>query len=61
VVSGAPEVHASVDDVVGEVLERVAAGERLKAAVAEVAETAGVPKRDLYAAALAARPAKPAK
>ena len=58
VVSGAPVVRASVGDLVGEVLERVAAGERLKAVVAEVAETAGVPKRDLYAAALAARPAK---
>jgi 16S rRNA (cytidine1402-2'-O)-methyltransferase len=58
VVSGAPAVQVSVEDVVGEVLERVAAGERLKAAVAEVAETAGVPKRDLYAAALAARPPK---
>jgi 16S rRNA (cytidine1402-2'-O)-methyltransferase len=46
---------------VGEVLERVAAGERLKAAVAEVADAAGVAKRDLYAAALAARPARPAK
>jgi 16S rRNA (cytidine1402-2'-O)-methyltransferase len=59
VVGGAPAVQVSAEDIVGEVLERVAAGERLKAAVAEVAETAGVAKRDLYAAALAARPAKP--
>ncbi|HEV6955599.1 MAG TPA: 16S rRNA (cytidine(1402)-2'-O)-methyltransferase [Promicromonospora sp.] len=55
VVGGAPAVEASVDDVVGEVLERVAAGERLKTAVAEVAEATGVAKRELYAAALAAR------
>jgi 16S rRNA (cytidine1402-2'-O)-methyltransferase len=45
----------SVEDLVPEVLARVEAGERLKAAVADVATAAGVPKRDLYAAALAAR------
>ena len=33
--------------------ERVADGERLKDAVAVVAQAAGVPKRELYAAALA--------
>jgi 16S rRNA (cytidine1402-2'-O)-methyltransferase len=56
VVSGAPAGEApSVDDLVGEVLARVEAGERLKDAVADVASTAGVPKRELYAAALAAR------
>ncbi|RPF19942.1 16S rRNA (cytidine1402-2'-O)-methyltransferase [Myceligenerans xiligouense] len=56
VVAGAPPAPpASVDDVVGEVLDRVAGGERLKTAVAEVAEATGVPKRDLYAAALQAR------
>jgi 16S rRNA (cytidine1402-2'-O)-methyltransferase len=54
-------VQASVEDIVGEVLERVALGERLKAVVAELAETASVPKRDLYAAALAARPPRPGK
>jgi 16S rRNA (cytidine1402-2'-O)-methyltransferase len=37
------------------VLDRVAAGERLKDAVAEVASAAGAPKRDLYDAAVAAR------
>lgn len=56
VVAGAsPAPAARVDDVVGEVLGRVAGGERLKTAVAAVAETAGVSKRDLYEAALAAR------
>jgi len=35
------------------VQERVADGERLKDAVSAVAEAAGVPKRELYAAALA--------
>jgi 16S rRNA (cytidine1402-2'-O)-methyltransferase len=37
---------------VGEVIERVAAGERLKDAVAAVATARGVPKRDLYQAAV---------
>jgi 16S rRNA (cytidine1402-2'-O)-methyltransferase len=56
VVGGAP-AHAapSVGDLVGEVLERVAGGERLKDVVSDVAATAGVPKRELYAASLAAR------
>jgi 16S rRNA (cytidine1402-2'-O)-methyltransferase len=52
----APAAAPSVDSLVGAVEERVADGERLKDAVAVVAEAAGVPKRDLYAAALAARP-----
>jgi 16S rRNA (cytidine1402-2'-O)-methyltransferase len=56
VVGGAPAGGApSVDELVPEVLARVAAGERLKTAVADVATAAGVAKRDLYAAALAAR------
>ncbi|RHA43942.1 16S rRNA (cytidine(1402)-2'-O)-methyltransferase [Cellulomonas rhizosphaerae] len=46
---------ASTADLVAEVLARADAGERLKEAVADVATTAGVAKRDLYAAALAAR------
>lgn len=56
VVAGAerPRV-ASTADLVAEVLARADAGERLKDAVAEVATAAGVAKRDLYAAALAAR------
>ncbi|WP_418276045.1 16S rRNA (cytidine(1402)-2'-O)-methyltransferase [Isoptericola jiangsuensis] len=58
VVGGAPAAAApSVADLVGEVLTRVADGERLKTVVADVATTAGVAKRDLYAAALAARQA----
>lgn len=59
VVAGAPErVTATTAELVAEVLTRADAGERLKEAVAEVAAAAGVPKRDLYAAALAAKPAK---
>jgi 16S rRNA (cytidine1402-2'-O)-methyltransferase len=49
--SGAP----TVESLVGAVHERVADGERLKDAVSAVATAAGVPKRDLYAASLAAR------
>ncbi|MDC7123130.1 16S rRNA (cytidine(1402)-2'-O)-methyltransferase [Cellulomonas fimi] len=56
VVAGADRPRAaSTTDLVAEVLARADAGERLKDAVAEVATAAGVPKRDLYAAALAAR------
>lgn len=55
VVGGAPRAAATVGDVVAEVLARADAGERLKDAVGEVAEAAGVSKRELYAAALAAR------
>ena len=46
--SGPPDVA----DLVGEVTERVAGGERLKDAVAAVASTHGVSKRDLYQAAV---------
>ena len=46
---------ATTAELVAEVLARADSGERLKDAVADVAETARVPKRDLYAAALAAR------
>lgn len=56
VVAGAPPTAApSVESLVPEVLARADAGERLKDAVTDVAASAGVPKRDLYAAALAAR------
>jgi len=48
-------VQAEVHDLVPEVLARADSGERLKDAVAAVAEATGVGKRDLYAAALAAR------
>ncbi|GIG38697.1 16S rRNA (cytidine(1402)-2'-O)-methyltransferase [Cellulomonas phragmiteti] len=56
VVGGAPaDGPRDVADLVPEVLARVDGGERLKSVVAEVAEVSGVPKRDLYAAALASR------
>jgi 16S rRNA (cytidine1402-2'-O)-methyltransferase len=53
VLSGAPPAGPpEVADLVGEVTERVTAGERLKEAVAAVAAAHGVPKRDLYQAAV---------
>ena len=55
VVAGSGRAQLSTADLVAEVLARADAGERLKDAVAEVATAAGVAKRDLYAAALAAR------
>jgi 16S rRNA (cytidine1402-2'-O)-methyltransferase len=58
VVGGAVAGPADPDAAVALVLSRVAAGERLKDAVAGVAESTGLVKRDLYAAALAARPPK---
>jgi len=56
VVQGAPE-RAAADpaDLVPDVQQLVAAGERLKEAVTAVAEANGTSKRELYAAALAAR------
>ena len=55
VVAGAPGKEASMPDLVVEVLARADSGERLKDAVTAVAEATGVAKRELYAAALAAR------
>jgi 16S rRNA (cytidine1402-2'-O)-methyltransferase len=52
----APTEAPTVDSLVPAVQERVADGERLKDAVAAVATAAGVAKRDLYNAALSARP-----
>jgi 16S rRNA (cytidine1402-2'-O)-methyltransferase len=53
VLSGAlPTGPPDVADLIDEVTERVAAGERLKEAVAAVATTHGVAKRDLYQAAV---------
>jgi 16S rRNA (cytidine1402-2'-O)-methyltransferase len=52
----APSAAPTVESLVDAVQERVADGERFKDAVAAVAEAAGVPKRELYAAALATRP-----
>ena len=50
----APTAAPSVESLVQAVRERVDDGERLKDAVSVVATAAGVPKRELYAAALAA-------
>lgn len=56
VIAGAPENHdLTASDVVDQVTERIAQGERMKQAVAEVAELTGVSKRELYEAALAAK------
>jgi len=55
VLSGASPRQVSVADLVDEVAARVAAGERLKSAAAEVAEATGVSKKELYDAVLAAR------
>ena len=55
VVSGAPAVTASVEDVLPAIQERVAAGERLKSVCAEIAEQTGLSKKALYDAAVVAR------
>jgi 16S rRNA (cytidine1402-2'-O)-methyltransferase len=55
VLSGAEPRSVSVADLVEEVSSRVAAGERLKSAAAEVAEATGVSKKELYDAVLASR------
>ncbi|MDT8911343.1 16S rRNA (cytidine(1402)-2'-O)-methyltransferase [Amycolatopsis sp. PS_44_ISF1] len=55
VLEGAPPRAVSVADLVGEVSARVSAGERLKSAAAEVAEAAGVSKKELYDAVLVSR------
>jgi 16S rRNA (cytidine1402-2'-O)-methyltransferase len=55
VLSGASPREMSVADLVAEVSARVAAGERLKSAAAEVAEATGVSKKELYDAVLVAR------
>ncbi|WIV60942.1 16S rRNA (cytidine(1402)-2'-O)-methyltransferase [Amycolatopsis nalaikhensis] len=57
VLEGAAPRAVSVPDLVAEVAARVAAGERLKSAAAEVAEATGVSKKELYDAVLAARKA----
>ncbi len=55
VLSGAEPRSVSVADLVSEVSSRVESGERLKSAAAEVAEAAGVSKKELYDAVLASR------
>lgn len=56
VVAGAPPREARLEDHVADVVARAEAGERLKDAAAAVATATGLSKRDLYQAALAARP-----
>lgn len=60
VIAGAAAVEADPETAVEQVLALVADGARLKEASSEVAEATGLSKRDLYQAALAARPPKPA-
>ena len=56
VVAGAPLADPpDIAELVDEVTGRVATGERLKDAVAAVATEHGVPKRDLYQAAVGER------
>ncbi len=55
VVEGARRAAADPADLVAQVEERAAAGLRLKDASAEIAEIAGVSRRELYDAVLAAR------
>ncbi|AKU15901.1 16S rRNA (cytidine(1402)-2'-O)-methyltransferase [Luteipulveratus mongoliensis] len=59
VVAGAPRVIATIEGVVPDVLERVAAGERMKDVCAELAQETGLSKKALYDASLAARRALP--
>lgn len=56
VLAGAPEADVTVAELVDEVHQRVAGGERLKTVAGEVAEAAGVSKKELYDAAVATRP-----
>ncbi|WP_406638623.1 16S rRNA (cytidine(1402)-2'-O)-methyltransferase [Amycolatopsis sp. WGS_07] len=55
VLEGATPRQVEVADLVPEVADRVASGERLKTVAAEVAGAAGVSTKELYAAVLAAR------
>lgn len=55
VLGGAEVVESDPQELVGRVEQRAADGVRLKDAVAEVAELAGVRKKELYDAVLAAR------
>ncbi|HMH58550.1 MAG TPA: 16S rRNA (cytidine(1402)-2'-O)-methyltransferase, partial [Galbitalea sp.] len=55
VVAGAEPASASLPDGIAQVLALVAQGVRLKEASAEVAESTGLSRRELYEGALAAR------
>jgi 16S rRNA (cytidine1402-2'-O)-methyltransferase len=61
VVGGAEKRVSDLPSGVAEVLALVAAGERLKDAAAVVSEGTGLGKRELYQAALEAKPARAAK
>ncbi|GAB3816931.1 16S rRNA (cytidine(1402)-2'-O)-methyltransferase [Tessaracoccus terricola] len=61
VVAGAPERVTSAADALALVAERVVEGEKLSAAVRSVAEATGTNRKELYEAALAARPPKPGR
>lgn len=52
VVAGAPEASIGIPDILPEVSERVAVGERLKDVCRELAEATGVSRSELYNAAL---------
>ncbi|WP_061961948.1 16S rRNA (cytidine(1402)-2'-O)-methyltransferase [Demequina flava] len=54
-VAGRPAEAPTLETLVAEVLSRVESGERAKDAVADLATTSGVPRRELYSAVLAAR------
>src|SRR5699024_12566227 len=55
VVAGKPAVVPAPEDLVARVQERIAAGERMKEAVAEVAKETGARRRSLYEAVLESR------
>jgi 16S rRNA (cytidine1402-2'-O)-methyltransferase len=55
VVAGRPAEAGTLEVVVAEALERVAAGERAKEVVADLSHATGLPQRELYAAVVAAR------
>ena len=55
VVAGAEPAAPRAEDLLTEVIDRTAAGERLKDVTAELAATHGVSRRELYEAALRAR------
>lgn len=54
VVAGAEPVAVTIEDAVAQVAERVAAGVSRKEAIADVAREAGLPKREVYNAVVAA-------
>lgn len=55
VVAGAAQAPVGPDDALAMVTQRIGEGEKLSAAVAEVAASTGVNRKQLYAAALAAK------